>query len=813
MVYLLTISDIRGSTSFSEGTGMRSYFFVSLGYCVINSILAGIILFKSRSNLLSKFYAFSVGILVLLGILWFFLTNPVAMLHMTVLEQASAFIYALFPFFFLHFMLIFLRRYDVVSSPKVILATYFVGMFCYTLVLLGQIPLPFSQSLGVNATGYVYFVTWMSMLFAIGVALLYSLIGGFAERGMGSNLLFIAVALLMLMLPTPFTVSIFSAISQNSFVPYFISSTLSLTIIVYLVFRHRMTMNAPYQAMKSALSAMNDVIIKTNTDYEIDMVQGAIVPLLGHEISDILGKDLRTFLDDAHLLEHYREQVLAEKVKEHFFNTNVLCKDGTKMPMEFSFTPVYGNEEIVGFVGVGRNISERRRAEQALQESESRYRLLFESNPSPMLVYDLESLRFFLVNAAAVQHYGYSMGEFLKLTVSDIVVAGASDSGEQQHRRKDGSLVEVEMNAHAFVFGHRSARLIMITDITQRKRAEEAIRKSEEKYRRYFEEDLTGYMCATPDGNIKTCNPAFARIFGLPSTDEALRTNLRLLYPSAKSFEAQLRQLRKQRMLVNREEQLRSVDGQPVNIIQNMIGTFNEAGGLTEIRAYIFDNTERKKLEDELRHAQKMENLGSLAGGIAHDFNNILAIISVHASILKKRLPKNEKLAENVEALSEAGTRAAALVRQLLTFARRTEVVFEPVNVNAVIRELLKMLAPTLPKTIDIQVRPDTEIPTIPADSNQLHQLLLNLCVNARDAMPSGGTLTIRTESVSGMDVREKFPDAQELQYVSISMTDTGTGMDEATRNRIFEPFFTTKGVGKGTGLGLAVVYGIVSGD
>ncbi len=790
---------------------MKLYFLVSLAYSIVNSGLAGIILFKSRRNLLSKFYAFSVFCLVVLGTLWYFLTNPVDMLPVAPLEQGSAFIYALFPFFFLHFMLIFLRRYEVVNSTKIIFATYFVGLFCYTLVLLDLIPLPFSKDLGVNSTGFVYFITWMSMLFAIGVALLYSLIGGFAERGMGSNLLFFAVALLMLMLPTPFTVSLFSVVMHNSFLPYFVSSTLSLAIIVFLVFRHRMTMNTPYQAMKSALAAMNDVIIKTNADYQIDMVQGAIVPLIGYEVNDILGKDLRTFLRDTTYLDQYREQVLSEKVKEFFFDTDVLCKNGSMIPMEFSFTPVFGNEEIVGFVGVGRNISERRNAEQALQESEARYRLLFESNPSPMLVYDLDSLRFLLVNTAAIRHYGFSVDEFMTMTVSELLVApGTNDSVEEQHRRKDGTLFAVEASAHAIVFGDRPARLVMVTDITKRKLAEEAILKSEEQYRRYFEEDLTGYMCASPDGKIKTCNPAFVHIFGFASTDEALRTNLRLLYQNAMSFEALLRQLQKSRELVNHEEQLRRIDGQPVYVIENMIGTFNEAGELTEIRTYIFDNTGRKKLEDELRHAQKMENLGSLAGGIAHDFNNILAIISVHASILKKHIPKNEKIAQNVEALSDAGGRAAALVRQLLTFARRTEAVFEPVNINVVVEELVKMVTPTFPKTIDIELRLSKEIPTISADTNQLHQLLLNLCVNARDAMLPSGTLLISTESLNGSVVRRRFPVAREDQYACISVTDTGTGMDEVTRARIFEPFFTTKGVGKGTGLGLSVVYGIV---
>ncbi|MEW5817007.1 MAG: ATP-binding protein, partial [Spirochaetota bacterium] len=215
---------------------------------------------------------------------------------------------------------------------------------------------------------------------------------------------------------------------------------------------------------------------------------------------------------------------------------------------------------------------------------------------------------------------------------------------------------------------------------------------------------------------------------------------------------------------------------------------------------------QRRVLEVQLFQAQKLESIGTLAGGIAHDFNNILAIILGHASVL-------ESATESVEAIRKAVKRGAGLVDQLLTFARKSGVVIESVRVNDVVEELINMLKETFPKTITYSLNLDQTIPTVHADRNQLYQVLLNLCVNARDAMPSGGTmgtLSISTTILSRESLKERFPGASEQMYACISVGDTGTGIDESTRSRIFEPFFTTKELGKGTGLGLAVVYGVV---
>jgi signal transduction histidine kinase len=217
---------------------------------------------------------------------------------------------------------------------------------------------------------------------------------------------------------------------------------------------------------------------------------------------------------------------------------------------------------------------------------------------------------------------------------------------------------------------------------------------------------------------------------------------------------------------------------------------------------------ERERLEEQLRHAQKMESLGTLAAGIAHDFNNILNIIKGCASLIGRRLSADEMVAESLKAIDETIERGTSLVRQLLTLALKSEAQLASIDANDLISELSKLLRQMFPKTIDVSLELDSKLPPITADPNQINQALLNLCVNARDAMRAGGSLTLRTEVVDGRKLQDAT--GKTKQHVCVEVTDTGVGMDASVQSRIFEPFFTTKGTGEGTGLGLAIVYGVV---
>ena len=220
---------------------------------------------------------------------------------------------------------------------------------------------------------------------------------------------------------------------------------------------------------------------------------------------------------------------------------------------------------------------------------------------------------------------------------------------------------------------------------------------------------------------------------------------------------------------------------------------------------------QRERLQEQLLQSQKLESIGTLAAGIAHDFNNLLNVISSYASILQLGNHNPERISESIEAILETVQSGASLTQQLLALGRKTEIKFESVDLNTLVTKLQQLLIETIPKTIVISLQLQTELPAIMANANHLNQALLNLCVNSRDAMAKGGTLTLRTETVPGSEVRQRFQEAKEERYVCLTVQDTGIGIDESTQSRVFEPFFTTKPQGEGTGLGLSVVWGIVT--
>jgi PAS domain S-box-containing protein len=455
------------------------------------------------------------------------------------------------------------------------------------------------------------------------------------------------------------------------------------------------------------------------------------------------------------------------------------------------------------------------------------YRLLFDCHPQPMWVYDRETLAFLAVNDAAVAGYGYAREEFLAMSIRDIrpvedvpdlleIIAtsytGARHSGLWRHRRKDGTLIVVEIESHAITTNGRETILVMATDVTERIESMQALAESEERYREVFEADLTANYISTVDGRVLACNETFARMFGFASTQEALSSSAFVLYHNPEDRAAFVDLVLRHRRIERIELVMRRRDGSTLHIVESAIGSFDEHGALEQITGFVYDNTRHKRLEEQLAHAQKMEAVGRLAGGVAHDFNNMLTVISGYGDIVSRGLRAADPLQRELCEIRAACDKATGLTRQLLAFSRKQVTQPRPASVSAIVADMERMVARLVGENVDVQLALDPHLWKAKVDRGQFEQVVMNLGANARDAMDGVGTLTIETRNVVFDEEDAALrPGIEPGEHVMLAVTDTGCGMDEATRAHIFEPFFTTKAVGQGTGLGLATVYGIVT--
>ena len=599
--------------------------------------------------------------------------------------------------------------------------------------------------------------------------------------------------------------------------------------VVYLrdITRRKLA-EAAFLKLSNAIEQTSDAVFITNRAGYIEYVNPAFEKITQYRRSEALGKTPSFLRADQQDDDVYTSLWSGQKPPEIFQATSVhVRKTGNSYYAEETITPVRESDgRITHFVTTLRDITERIRTDEALRQSEERFRALVENSSDGIALLSADG-RIIYAGPSTNRIIGYSSTEFLRKNLFELLhpsdrsytepmLTRMFDEPPQTRtllfrlRHKDGTWKWIEATVNNQTGDEALSGLIMnYRDISDRKRIEEALQRSEIEYRNLFERANDAIFIFEPDtevileANTKACD-----MYGF-GKDELIGMSLKRLTKDVARGEEQIQLLLREESSRNFESVHFAKDGHPMEMIVN--STVVEYNGRKAILSILRDLSEMRKLENQLRQAQKMESIGTLAGGIAHDFNNILSIILGYTSLLKRGRIDPEKIPESLNAITKAAQRGAVLVKQILTFARKTEVLFESVNTNEVLQDLTKLLSETFPKTITFKLELDDRLPSIVADSNQLHQVFMNLCVNARDAMGETGTLTIRSELASGKHLPPTFAEARQKEYVLITITDTGVGMDEATRNRIFEPFFTTKRQGQGTGLGLSVVYGIVN--
>jgi PAS domain S-box-containing protein len=480
-----------------------------------------------------------------------------------------------------------------------------------------------------------------------------------------------------------------------------------------------------------------------------------------------------------------------------------------------------------------QEIASKQEIQESLDESEERYRQLFESNQAIKLVIDPSDGSILEANQAACNYYGYSHAEIVSMKVFDIntmtkdnVIARMAQTLEQQqpaafslqHKLASGEIRQVEIYAGPLRVGDRTLIHSIIFDVTNRVRAEEASRQSQERFRLAFHTSPDAVnINRLEDGLYVDINQGFTGLTGYTQADAIGKTSLEIDIWHDPSDRARLvKGLNERGYVENLEAKFRKKDGSLTTALMSArIIMLNNIPHILSITRDISDRIrlegEKDYLKAQLHQAQKMEAIGTLAGGIAHDFNNILAAILGYSEMAYEDAQAGQVNPDDIQQVIVSVQRARDLVQQILAFSRKQEPQLKLLDINETILRIKEMLERTLPKMVGITTHLADALPPTLSDPTQMEQVLLNLSSNAQDAMPEGGQLSFETQYIIlDNEYCGQHPEVLAGPYILIEVTDTGVGMDKRTSERIFEPFFTTKEIGKGTGLGLSSAYGIV---
>jgi len=569
---------------------------------------------------------------------------------------------------------------------------------------------------------------------------------------------------------------------------------------------------------RSLTENASDIVTILGDDGIVRYVSPSVQRLLGYGAQELLGRNAFEFMHPEDLAPVM--EALADAIQ----------RPGSPQTATFRFKHADGSWRALESIGQAkldqpnaysvivnsRDVTERVLHEQMLRTSKQRLRTVVAGAPVIFFSLDRKGV-FTLVEGKGLHSLGVRPGMLLGKSFFELL-GDVPQAVADVRRALAGQSVTARVELFGFEFeaqyspvrerdGSISGVVGVATDITERRRAEEAARRADAANRMLVEQAPFGIYRATPEGAFLSVNPALVEMLVYASEAELLSRNLdRDVFKEPAARARYLAQLNDAAGAVEAQAVWRRKDGEPITVRLYGRAVRFEDGRVECHEVFAEDVSERRGLEEQLRQAQKMEAIGQLTGGIAHDFNNLLTIILANAELLS-RGPDEASLRDIVS----AAVSGRLMVNQLLGFARRSTLALEPVHLGQLLNDLGAVLRRVLPADIELLVFADEDLPEVSADGHAVEQILLNLVNNAHDAMPDGGVLRLETSCTWISDAqREVLGPGAASEYVCLAVDDTGMGMDEATRQRAFEPFFTTKPVGKGTGLGLATVYGLV---
>ncbi len=589
---------------------------------------------------------------------------------------------------------------------------------------------------------------------------------------------------------------------------------------------------------RTIVETTHDIIWTLNTQGTFTFINSSGEQISGYKTGELLGTSFIPLIhpEDLPMMQELFREALSGRPQTY----QIRCrnKEGRSIVLSASSVPLYEGEHIVGTVSVGRDITERQKAELALSETQQKYQALVNSIDGIVWEAESDSYRYTFVSKPAERILGYPLHRWLAEPAFWFEHLHPDDRAEvKAHRDRnrgrehileyrmltaDGRTVWFRDAARITVEDGRPGKMrgIMV-DVSERRRAEEVLSESEERFRKIFEEGPFGMAVVDLDYRFVKANAMLCRMLDYTESEIIGLTFMNITHPDELGTDvAQVQKLQQGEISTyKREKRYLKKEGEVLWGSLTLSVVRDEKGEPRYFLSMIEDISERKRSEEvlarteaQLRQSQKIEAVGKLAGGVAHDFNNLLTVINGYSEIALLGMDEADPLHASLTEIKKAGGRAAALTSQLLAFARKQMLQPRVLDLNAVVTEMNRMLRRVIGEDIELITRLDPNLGYFKGDPGQIEQVILNLAVNARDAMPAGGKMIITTQNVV-FDCAQACPQEgmPAGSYVRLEVIDAGCGMDAETLSHLFEPFFTTKMTGTGTGLGLSTVYGIIS--